>query len=66
MFYSDDPVSDFLRHDAEQTERLERYPKCDHCGEYIQDEQLFNICGKLYHIECAEDLFKEWTENHID
>ena len=65
-FYTDDPVRDAERYTEAQEERLERYPKCDHCGERITDDRLFNIDGKLYHIDCAEDLFKEWTEDHIE
>ena len=66
MFYSDDPVMDFQRYDAEQAERLEQYPKCAHCGHEITDERLFNINGELYHIGCAEEEFQKWTEDYME
>ena len=65
MIYTDDPVRDAERHAEEQDRQLDRYPKCAHCGEPIQDERLFDINGELYHVECAEDEFKKWTEDCI-
>lgn len=66
FYYSGDPVRDAERHMAEQEERLERYPKCSHCGEPISDERLFNFNGELYHVDCAEEEFKKWTEDYIE
>lgn len=65
IFYSDDPVRDFERWDAEQNAWLESRPKCAHCHEHIQDEKLMHIEGEVYHTECAIEAFSEWTENHI-
>lgn len=66
VFYSDDPVRDFERWDAEQSEWLEKLPKCAHCDHAIQDERLMSIDGELYHIDCAIEAFSEWTENHME
>ena len=66
MFYSDNPVRDAERYLAAQEERLERYPKCSHCGEAIQDDELFDINGELYHLSCAEKEFVKWTEGYIE
>lgn len=41
MGWTDDPIADFLRHDAEQEEWLRSRPKCCICGEHIQDEQAY-------------------------
>lgn len=65
-FYSNDPVRDAERYLAEQDEQLERYPKCAHCGHEIQDERLVNINGELFHLDCIDEAFGEWTENHIE
>lgn len=66
MFYSDDPVADFDRWDAEQNRWLERRPKCEHCHEHIQEERLMNVEGSLYHTKCAVEVFSEWTEEHTE
>ena len=44
---TDDPIADFLAHDAEQQSKLDRLPKCDICGEPILDEYFYNIDGTL-------------------
>ena len=40
MLPSDDHVTDFNRHDAEQTAWLNSLPECSICGEPIQQEML--------------------------
>lgn len=56
FYYSDDPVRDFDRHDAEQTSWLNSLPKCEHCGEPIQDEDYIELeGGELLHDECVYD-----------
>ena len=66
IFYSDDPVRDFERRDAEQSEWLEKLPECAHCGHEIQDERLMNIDGELYHLDCVDEAFGEWTEEYME
>ncbi len=66
FFYSDDPVADFDRWDAEQNAWLESRPKCAHCDHEIQDDRLLNINGELYHMDCADEAFGEWTEEHME
>lgn len=51
-----DPYDDFERWDREQTEALDRRPVCSRCGDHIQDEEAYEIEGKLYCIECVEDM----------
>ena len=66
MFFTDDPVADFHRHDREQEAWLKKLPICDLCGEHIQSEQLFDIEGDLYCEDCGESLFKRNAENYIE
>lgn len=66
MFYTDDPVADFNRYDREQAKRLAELPVCDHCSKPIQDEDLFDIEGVLYHLECAEQEFKKKTDDYME
>ena len=62
----DVPLQDFNRRDREETAWLDTLPKCEKCGEPIQDEHLFDIGGELYHIECAEELFIKSANDYID
>lgn len=41
-----------------------RQPRCCHCGEHIQDEDLWDFNGNLYHEDCAEAEFKRKTEDY--
>ena len=54
MSFTDDPVADFLSHDREQADRLERLPKCAHCGDPIQEDYGFEYEGDLYCEECFD------------
>ena len=64
-FRSGDPLDDFARHEHEQEEWLNSLPKCNHCGEPIQDERLMVIDGEKYHIDCAEKVFGADTDDFI-
>jgi formylmethanofuran dehydrogenase subunit E len=64
--YTDDPIADFDRHDAEQTRQLNRLPECAECGQKIQDEICYEINGELICPDCLEMYFKRWTEDFID
>ena len=50
--------------EMEQERKLARLPKCCCCGEAIQDEELWDIEGKLYHEECAIEEFRKRTEDY--
>ena len=59
MFYSDDPVADFERHDAEQESELDRLPVCEYCEEPIQDEFGYYIEGAWYCEKCMNENFRK-------
>lgn len=59
-----DNYDQWLKHDKRQTDWLNNLPRCEHCNEPIQDEDLFDIDGTLYHMECAEREFKRNTEDY--
>lgn len=65
MPYTDNPLADFEGWDREQNKQLEQLPVCSHCGQAIQEEELWDINGELYHIDCAESEFKKRTEDYI-
>lgn len=60
--YSDDPIKDFLNHDAEQNERLADLPECDICGQKIQDEYYYEIEGTSICCECLNRDFRKWVD----
>lgn len=66
MYYSDDPVRDFMMHDAKQTRRLEKLPVCSECGEPIQDEHCYEINGELICEDCLNTNHKKRTEDYIE
>lgn len=52
---------------CEQEEcKLQRYPRCDICNEYILDDQLIDIDGDLFHEECFMEQHRKVTENYIE
>ena len=66
MSWTDDPVADFLRHDAEQEENLSKLPRCCHCRERIQDDICYRINDDLYCENCHNDEFRVWTEDVME
>lgn len=56
MYYTDDPVADFLRYDAELQARLDKLPKCENCGQPIQQDSAVQIDGCFYCDECIDDM----------
>ena len=63
MFYTDDPIADFERHDAYKERSLRRLPVCCMCDEHIQQERAVRINGDWYCNECLEDCeedIEEW------
>ena len=61
-----DNYSQWKAHEREQEFWLARRPVCSFCGEPIQDDELWEINGELYHTECAECEFKKCTEDYIE
>ena len=55
----------FRRKDAQEQRWLAKRPVCCYCGHPIQDENLYDIEGNLYHEECLNDSFRKHTEDYI-
>lgn len=58
-FRTDDPLTDFARHDREQAKRLAELPVCDICDNPIQDEHYYLINGDNICPECLENEFRK-------
>ena len=65
MFYSDDPIADFYRHDAEQQAELHKLPQCSECGEPIQDDFCYEINDELICDSCMNDNHRKSVEDFI-
>jgi hypothetical protein len=62
--FTDDPLKDFDRHDAEEQEWLDKLPKCAYCGEPIQDEECYVFDGDIFHIQCVNENHRKRTEEY--
>jgi formylmethanofuran dehydrogenase subunit E len=65
MFYTDDPLADFARHDAEQEAKLNRLPKCSECKNPIQEETCFEVNGEHICNRCMVSNHQVFTEDVI-
>ena len=63
---SDDPVADFMRHDAEQARELKRLPVCSECGEPIQSETCYEINDELICEDCLNRNHRKFTDDYME
>ena len=61
-YYTDDPVRDFERYDADREDELASLPVCDICDEPIQDEHYYIINGDNICPECLDKCFRKEVE----
>lgn len=66
MYYTDDPIADFHRCDAEKQAELDRQPTCYECGEKIQEDFLYEINGECICERCLKDNHRKHTEDFIE
>jgi formylmethanofuran dehydrogenase subunit E len=66
MYYSDNPIADFDRYEADRERALSKLPHCCNCGEAIQDEYLYDIDGNLFCEDCLKSNYRKPTENYND
>lgn len=59
-----DNLDRFERHDAEQERQLQKLPKCDWCGEPIQEEYFFLVHNEFICPECMDECRKR-TEDYM-
>ena len=50
--------------EIELERKLARLPVCRICGERIQDEELIDYAGKLFHEQCFLSEHRKWTEDY--
>lgn len=66
MSYTNDPVADFLRHDAAQERQLARLPICSECHEPIQTDECYEINDELICPQCMEENHRKWVDDYIE
>ena len=66
MIFTDDPLSDFDRHDRQQEEWLNSLPVCDCCGEPIQEEYCYEINGEYFCEDCLDMHFRKAVEDIVE
>ena len=63
FFYSDDPLRDFDRWDAEQQERLKELPDCADCGEKIYDDHYYMINDEPICPDCLDSNYRREADD---
>lgn len=56
MTWTDDPLRDFLRYDARRAQEDAARPHCDECGCPIWDDYAYRVEGRLFCVECMEQM----------
>jgi formylmethanofuran dehydrogenase subunit E len=66
MYYTDNPVLDAMRYDAERQAEMDRLPRCCECGEPITDDYCYEINDSLICTECMERNYKKDTDDFVN
>ena len=59
MYFSDEPLEDFERHEREQAKLLAQLPECTYCGEAIQGDYYYEINDEVICEECLNSFFRK-------
>lgn len=67
MFYSDNPISDYMAWQEEQEGWLDSRPVCDNHNEHIQGKYCYidEYNGVVLCFDCFERLSEEEKENYV-
>lgn len=66
MPWTDDPVADYARHDAQQAKALARLPRCSECDQPIQGDYVYCINDELICEQCLTDNHRKWVEDLLE
>lgn len=66
MFYSDDPVRDFHRHDADKERKLENLPICEKCRNTIQQEKAVYYNDQWICENCESEFWEDIREDFLE
>lgn len=59
MPWTDDPIADFERYDADLNKQLEQRPVCADCDQHIQDDRAYYINGEWICKDCMSSYERE-------
>lgn len=65
MYYTDDPLADFARKDADDAAWLQSLPKCAECGEPIQQDFCYEMEGKVICEQCLNENHRKMVDDFI-
>lgn len=66
MYFTDDPIRDFLRYDAEQEEKLANLPECTICGNPIQQEKAVYYNDQWCCEKCESDFWQGIRDDFLE
>lgn len=66
MDYIPDYIDLHREHEARQQRELDKRPKCSECKYPIQDEECYEINGKLVCPQCLVDNHEKRTEDYVE
>ena len=64
--WTDNPIADFVRHDAEQQAKLDKLPVCECCKEPIQQEKAIYYNDQWCCEECEEEFWQNIREDFLE
>ena len=66
MSWTDDPVRDAERYEAEQERQLQRLPVCCECGYPIQTDECYEFNDELICPDCLRDNHRKWVDDYVE
>lgn len=63
MPWTDDPVADYNRYDAQQAREEARLPRCSECDHPIQSDECYEFNGELICPDCLTNNHRKWVED---
>ena len=59
LYFTDDPLNDFARHDAEEVSWIDSRPICSDCGNPIQGNHFYEFERKIICEKCLDMYYKK-------
>lgn len=66
MYFTDNPLADAERYAAEQEEELEKLPKCECCGEPIQQDKAIYYNDQWCCEDCEYDFWQNIRDDFLE
>ena len=66
MYYTDDPLADFDRWDADQQKKLGELPVCADCGEHVQAGHYYLINDEVICPDCLESGYRKEVDDWFE